>query len=347
MHKWFHRGTQRAALRLLLVCVGVTLLAGAVFVHFERNSQFMPIRSIWDAIWWASVFLISGLENPPSTTAGRIVGLTLVVFGGATVSLVTGYIASVLVERRLRFGERRRIMQLTGHIVICGWNGRARALIDELHADGVGLQRPIVVLAKGVSGAETDDPNVLFVEGDCTLDDDLERANIAKAETAVVLASLDQGEEQTSDARALLATLSIETLNPQVYTCVEVIDPQNIQHLKYAHADEIICMSDFSGRLLGQAALNHGSTAFVSELMGNGGNEMYTIDVPESFFGRKFGELLAALYADQGAIIVAVERHHDKAVTVVTNPEPEFTFAAGDRALVIARRMPQRLDTVR
>jgi voltage-gated potassium channel len=50
------------------------------------------------------------------------------------------------------------------------------------------------------------------------------------------------------DSRTLLSTLAIESLNPNCYTCVEVVHERNREHFKRTKADELVVSSHVTGR---------------------------------------------------------------------------------------------------
>ncbi|MBC7288346.1 MAG: NAD-binding protein, partial [Armatimonadetes bacterium] len=110
------------------------------------------------------------------------------------------------------------------------------------------LRGPIVVLSDDVPDEIRAKRRVIFVKGDPTKDSDLQRAGIASAKTAMILAT-DFCDPQTSDSRALMTALAVEGVNPRVYTVVEIVNPDNARHFAHAHVDEIICCTDLGAKI--------------------------------------------------------------------------------------------------
>ncbi|MFC1815131.1 hypothetical protein ACFL0M_04135 [Thermodesulfobacteriota bacterium] len=64
---------------------------------------------------------------------------------------------------------------------------------------------------------------------------------------------------------------------------------KNVEHCQRAKSDEIIVVGELSTNLLVQAALEHGITRMISELVCTRyGSDLYKISVPESMRGRHF-----------------------------------------------------------
>lgn len=230
-------------------------------------------------------------------------------------------------------------MQIRDHIVICHWNRKAMNIIRELHAPVVKDKRTVVVIDKDIGEMPKDDEfdDVYAIHGDPTDDKVLSRANIPEAKSAIILA--DEKESSYADSKSILIALAIENLNPDVYTCVEVMDSRNIVHFRRTTVDEIISVSEISEKMLSQAAMNPGITSFFLELLTfqEDGNEIYLVGVPPAFVGKTFGDLFARLLGER-IILTAVKHAGSKNPTI--NPPAAMRLKKGDIAWVIAISKP-------
>ena len=131
-------------------------------------------------------------------------------------------------------------------------------------------------------------------------EENLKRACIEKAATVVIVG--DRRLDYTArDAKAVLSTLTVETLNPDVYSIVELANEDNVRHCERAHADEIIVGAEFSSRLISSAALDHGITKVISELLSaQYGNDLIIVPVPTLLAGHPFLELFSEMKRDHG-----------------------------------------------
>ena len=75
-------------------------MAGVVFATMGSWGDLFPTIGL--ALWWAvmTVTTVGYGDIVPTTTPGRIVASGLMVVGFASLSLLTGFVASLLVHRR-------------------------------------------------------------------------------------------------------------------------------------------------------------------------------------------------------------------------------------------------------
>ncbi len=320
-------------LRLAGVIV-VLIVGGAVGLTYFEQDQSVP-----DALWWAIVTLttVGFGDISPTSLGGRAIGVVLMFFGIGALGMFTATIAGVFVEKRLRKERGMGSYDLEGHIILCGWNDRTREILRDLRADSRSSRSPIVLLAD-VETKPLEDEHLYFVRGEVS-EENLKRASIEKAATVVIVGDrrLDYAAR---DAKAVLCTLTVETLNPDVYSIVELANEDNIRHCERAHANEIIVGAEFSSRLMSSATLDHGITKVLSEILSaQYGNDLITVPVPTSLAGHPFLELFSEMKRDHGMIVLAIQRHGSN--EIVTNPSTDALVRDDDRLVVISSR-PER-----
>ena len=166
----------------------------------------------------------------------------------------------------------------------------------------------------------------------------LEKANL-KAAQGVILVPNENLDPNVQDAKTLLDTLTIKSLYPDVYVCVELMESKNIGHCQRARADEIIVIGELSTNLLVQAALDHGITRMVTELVSNRyGNEVYKIGLPSVMVGWTFFDVMCELKKNQEILCVGVENKGDQ--KLITNPDGAYHLSSEDDLIVIAISRP-------
>jgi len=318
---------------LFIVVFSILLLGSTLFFFVERGNN-SAIKTPFDSIYWIIVTMstVGYGDISPTTSLGRFIAIVIMFVGVSFMGLFSATIASGLVERDIKGGMGMLDIDLEDHVVVCGWNHNAYRLVENILESQ--KNKKIVILAN-LQNKPIDHKNVYFVKGDPTNEVDLHRANIEKADTAIILLDTSSGNLDSADARTILTTLAIETINPDVYTCAEILDSRNLPHLRNARVDEVITSGEFSGRLMAHTAVSHGISKVISELLTrNEGSDLQKVTLPDELAGNTFDNLFKEFRDKENSIIlVAIERDNE----VFVNPKKGFEINEGDNAILICR----------
>ncbi len=314
--------------RLLGVIVALVLVGAAGLWYFEEDRPFH------DALWWSivTVTTVGFGDISPVSLGGRAIGVVLMFFGIGVLGMFTATIAGAFVEQRLRKDRGMGEYDLEGHVILCGWNDRTREILKDLRADTRSAGQSIVLVAD-IETKPAADERLHFVRGAET-EDDLKRAGVESAATVVLVGdrALDY---RARDAKAVLAVLTVKSLNPDVYAIVELAGEENVRHCEQAGADEIIVGADLCSRVISTATLDHGISTVLRELLSaQVGNDLITMPVPAGHDGRSFFDVFSDLKREQGMIALAIQRHGTG--DIVTNPDAGDRVAADDRLVVVS-----------
>jgi voltage-gated potassium channel len=266
----------------------------------------------------------------------------LVLTGSVAFALFTGLVSAVITQK-FRSSMEVHLMDISDlrdHTVICGWNRLGRLIVEQLQSDPVNRRDYIVIIAE-MDKAPEFDPRlvagemILHLNGDFTRVDVLTRANVARASVAILLADdTKERTDQARDALTVLAALTIEKLQPSIFTCAELLSKENEHHLRMAKVDEVIITSEVAGRLLGTAARNRGIPGIVGDLLMSARRscDVSTVDLPAALEGKSFLDALFHYKEQSEGIIVGVQRDG----STVFNPPHDFILRRGDRLELLA-----------
>ncbi len=326
-------------INLFLVSLALLLGAGLGVKAFELDISFT------EAFWWSivTVTTVGYGDIVPQTLGGKILGGFLMVFGIGFIGLFTGTIAATFIEGKSKMEKGLKTVKAKGHICLCGWNYKALEIIEELRADLKTRQKEIVLVAN-MPESPYQDENFFFVHGDVT-PEVLKRAGIEDAECAIVIGD-ESIESYSRDAKAILNVLTLKTVNPDLYICIEIADRANYDHCLRAKADEVVVSGELCSSLLVQAALDHGITRIVSELVSNRyGAEFYKIKAPAAILGQSFLKALTMLKQQDNVTLIAVESRDGRDFEI--NPQSDYIIKEGANIIVVGEERPEEKDVGR
>jgi voltage-gated potassium channel len=280
--------------------------------HFEHPHQ--GTEGLLEAFWRVLLILISGeVPHEPATWGGRLVVFAVAAAGLGVVAVLVGTISAWTIEAIQRGALQRTVSleETREHLVVCGWNSGVPVALGELQKHPDFRNKTIVVIADRDQPAFGDLPaprQVKFLRDDFTRVEVLQRANIMAASVAIIVSDVSHSRSrQDADARTVLAALTIEKMNPHVYTCAELSNRMNEPHLRMGKVNEVVVTQDMAGRLLAQAALQSAHLRVLEDLLEFGhGSRLETRPLPEALVGQEFGAVLSTFLQSTGALPIAV-----------------------------------------
>ncbi len=303
---------------LFKVALGITflVLAGATMISlFESdvNSQF---SATGDAIWWAIVTMttVGYGDKVPITPGGRMIGIFIMFFGMALISVFTATVSSVFVTRKIKEGRGLEAVNYKNHLVLCGWNFNGEQVLSNLLKDKKKAGSIVLINQlpeETVSDIISSFPGlkIKYVRGDFTKEAILNRANVKGASAAIILPDINSGLSDNSDERTILATLSLKAINPKIKVYAHILNRDNISHLRKAHADEVLVSDSYAGFLLASHVLSPGVPQTVDLLFSEDAPFKFKrYDLPAQEAGKTYEKIKEKVEAGLDAICIGFGR---------------------------------------
>lgn len=333
----FREKLVKKALPFLMIVTFFFVCASSIVMYFLERNANPNMRSYLDSLWWCLVTITTvGYGDVfPMTGAGKVLAAVTMTFGIGFIGMFTATIATVLLDSLLKEGKGLGASFWKNHIVICNWNCNGYFVVEELLHEKAGTKSLVVLLAN--LDEKPVDEDIVFLKGNPFSEEDLKRANIEFAKAVIILAEETRGVEKgDADARSVLATLAVRSLNKRARIVAEVLDHRNMAHFMWAGADEVINTSRLMGNLLARSALHYGMGNVVSDLLtSNYGNQIYKLDIEPGYVGMKYEEALTRIMEKASAVLIAVESDG----AVITRPAGHV-LKESDKLFLIAKTMP-------
>lgn len=314
--------------------LAIVVLVGGVSIYLVEGKQNPQVQSVADGVWWALVTLttVGYGDVTPATPLGRAFGGGVMVAGMFTLAMFAGVVGATLLSAVLRIQEAHfRMSSQVQHIIVCGYHPGARLLLDALLAElpptGPGRDHPVIIFAPRPRPRDVP-PELQWVEGDPTREDELPKVRPAEA-AAVVLVGDRERPPQEADAHTILTAFTLRAYlrrDPDVpfrrrpvYVVAEILDPENAQHARAAGVDEVIETTRLGFGLLAHAVTAPGSGEIMSQVATSGALNVYIGRYP---YGEAmaFGKLVDRLHQERGAVVFGVRDPNTRAAEL---PPPD------------------------
>lgn len=348
--RYYVRVSMRRAIRHPAIAGTATVMVLAVllwvgFHYFETTHPDTQFESYSQTLKGMLILVISGydIDPEPQSEAALLCAFLLMLTGLGYVTLLGVVFTAALVESKLRKGLTVKKVPFENHILLCGRVKNAREILDQLFAPDLKTHHPVVIIDPHIEEAPRDHPDLAVIQGDPTETAVLEQANAKRACAAIILADRENENVNVADARSLLIVLAIETIQPEIYSCVEVLNPDNAVHFRRVNADEEIPVAKVSNSLVVQSALNPGLSRIITDMLTFGeGEELYRLAVPPAFVGKTFTDLGTTLMQQEAMVLIGVASEDGQ--RIVNSHRAKYVFQEEDYIFVLAEDEPEGLD---
>ena len=339
--EWFRRFRPEGHVEILRVIFGFValILLGAVgFKLFEGAVE--PDLSWGDAIWWSIVTMttVGYGDYFPTTAYGRyLVAIPLMFVGIGILGYLLSVMATALIESRSKELKGMRDLHVESHVLLVNYQSQGRNLeiVKELREDSKTKDLAIVLVDGNLDELppEFTALGVRFVKGNPSSESVLRRACVDKARYAIVLAS--EVDQARADDHTLAVALTIESINPNIFTVADCLDPERVELMRRSGCDSVVCMAGLASSFLVQEVCDPGTQAVVNQLMSNRFGQQVYIAPVEQMQNWNFLELQAHL-SRKGFLVLGVQRGDE----ALLNPGNAYKIEAGDHVICMGPHRP-------
>lgn len=320
--------------------VWISLLSASLIVAGGVLFSVLEDQPLGVGMWWAVVTTttVGYGDYSPVTVEGRAVGVVLMVLGIGVLGGFTAELATFIIEHRSKRDRGIKPVKTSEHILVCGWNETGEDLVRNILADSLRVE--VLILAElpahpmpagGQAG------RVGFVHGRVEAEA-LDRACARECSGAVILGDQEIEDTAGRDAKTLIRALTVKEYEPGIHVCIQLFDPGSTRHADISRADEVVVVGALSSGLLSRAVLDPGSSRAISSLVrAEEQCEIYLVEVPPDWPGKRFGEMLPVAKETLDVLLVGVE---PAGGALMVNPPGDYAFSAGDRLAVISEDRP-------
>ncbi|MFP7170529.1 potassium channel family protein [Terribacillus sp. 7520-G] len=273
-------------IRLFSTVLTVMLVFG-ICMHYIEPKQF---PTYFDGIWWAFVTAstVGYGDIIPETLHGKILAIILILSGAGLFTFYLATIAAGTVKYTQDLSKGLTEFKGSNHIIIVGWNERARTLLRRLTEKHP--EQPVVLIDQTLTQLPYREHPLHFIRGDASEDKTLQKAKIQQATTAIITANSGKNEKQI-DYMTILTTIALRGNNPHLHIVAEVLTHNQKENLRRAGADVVIRTNDFVSTLFFHEVYHKEKRSHLELLMHFlKEQEIRVIPLPSELVGKSYFE---------------------------------------------------------
>ena len=304
----------------------VLVFSGIVGFMFIENYTFL------EALYMTVITLstVGFQEVRELSSNGRLftTGLIILSFGtfAYAVSIITSYIISGKFNQYFKDNKvKKELNKINNHVIICGYGRNGSQAAKKLFTHD---QDYVVIDENEQLIKEYNQSNsVLFIKGDATLDENLERAGIQKATALISCLS--------SDSDNLYVVLSARQKNKDLTIISKATNEESYKKLKIAGADNVIMPEKLGGAHMASLVTNPDVVKFLDNIAMDGDAEVNLDEIsfetlPDELHDKTIKDL--NIRYSTGCNIIGYKTHDGK---YIINPSADTPLLPNSKLFVL------------
>lgn len=264
-------------------------------------------------------------------TSGKVFTAVLILAGVGVVAYSLSTMVRLVVEgefyrTRVRRKMKRRIAQMSGHTIVCGYGLLGKIVVREL----LNAKEDVVVIDHDPDKvSELEQGEICFVDGVAHDDDVLAAAGIDRARTLISLLP--------HDADSVFVTLCAREMNPKLTIVARTEDEGSEKQLLRAGANKVFTPYRLAGSRLVQQLINPGATSFLDVASSPSSGVLAIEEIMIPLDSKLAGKTLEVSQIRQktGAVVVAFIEPNGN---MVFNPGAQSVITPGYTMIIFGEK---------
>jgi voltage-gated potassium channel len=284
--------------------------------HAFIDCLFMTVISL-TSVGYGEIVPVTG--NVPAQIFTMLlitVGMGIILYGiGALTALfIEGEVSGLLRGSKMK----KTIQKLNDHYIVCGGGETGFPVLMEL--DKNGETSVLIEQDEGKIDICRSIPNLLYIKGDATEDENLVAAGIGKARGLLIVLS--------SDKDALYVTMTARMLNPQLRIITRVGNPMLEPKFVKAGADGVVSPNFIGALRMASVMIRPVAVDFLDRMLRSEERSLRIHEIPITEKSGVSGKTIAqsGLKDNFGLLVLGLE---DQAGHLQFNPSPSTVLEPG------------------
>lgn len=273
------------------------------------------------------------------TPEGRFFTIVLIIMSFGTFAYALTSISKYLLEGEYRiyfkdYQMNKEVEKLDGHVIVCGYGRVGTQAVSELDAHDT--KYVIIEQDQDLLDKFRASKKHLFLEGNATSDEVLEKAQIKTAKALITTLP--------SDADNLFVVLSAKELNPKLRVISRASQSSSVKKLKIAGANNVIMPDSLGGAHMASLVITPDVIEFLDHITIQGQSqinleEIAFSNIPEDYKNKTITDI--ATNFDTGCNIVGYKNPEGE---FIVNPRPDIRLVPGSKLFVLGK--PEQISKI-
>jgi len=322
---------QEASSRTIHVAITLLIsvvLAGTLGYHFIEKMGILD--SLYMTVITISTVGFKEVGDEPLSHLGKIFTMGLIFTSLGSLAYIGTNVARFVFDGELTnyiktYRVDKKIAKLKNHVIIVGYGRNGEQAAEELKENGVDFV--IIDRRDNVITRIRQNPELLYIRGDATQEDILEKARINNAR-ALIATTPD-------DADNVFVVLTARSMNPSLIIISRASAFESQMKLKRAGATNVIMPERIGGQRMAKLVHQADVVEFLEYILLQKSRDVSLEEVPCKILSEKFlGKSIADLKVREvsGANIVGIKI---SGARYVFNPDPNMILSRNDKLFVL------------
>ena len=313
--------------RLVGVLILTIILLSIGVIGYMNISNYRFIEALYMTV--ITISTVGFGEVHPSTDIEKLFTIFLIFTSigifAYIVSVLTEYIANGKFLDELKFKRMQtKIQNLTGHTIVCGYGRNGRQAANKLRKNG---KTCVVIEGDKKMIKEVEKAGFLYVNGDATNDEILEKSGVKNADSLITTLP--------SDADNLFIILSARQFNQKMTLISRASNDGSERKLRIAGADNVIMPDKLGGDHMASLVVSPDIIEFIDKLSLNGDcdtnlEEILVNDLPKEFINKTLKDL--DLRKKTGCSVIGVKKSDNN---YIINPAANIELLPNVKLIVL------------
>ncbi len=326
-----HNRFQEVSSRTIKTGVGLifsVLLAGTVGYHLLEGMNFLD--SLYMTVITISTVGFKEVGTDSLTAAGKVFTMGLIITSLGTLAYIGSNMARFVFDGELAnyiktYRVDKKIAKLKNHVIIVGYGRNGEQAAIELKEHGVDFV--IVDRRDNVISRARQDAELLYINGDATHEDVLEKARVREARALIATTP--------NDADNVFVVLTARSMNPGLTIISRASEMESQMKLKRAGASNVIMPERIGGQRMAKLVHQSDVVEFLEYILLQKSRDVSLEEVScKNLSARFVGKSIADLKVREvsGANIVGLKVSDAR---YVFNPDPGMILSRNDQLFVL------------